>query len=875
MGNHDCCTDSKQDEERPYQILRGDCLELLKNMADNSIDSIVTDPPYHLTTGKKGGTGPASLNEKSPAGRARISTGFMGQAWDGGDIAFRVELWRECLRVLKPGGHLLAFSGSRTYHRMACAIEDAGFEMRDMIAWVYGCLDEATEVATEFGVMPYHKTKVGDRVLCYDAAHGEYTYQPILEVVEYDYSDTAYRLVGDFGEQVVSRNHRVIVERGGSEAFQLAETLECEARVPVLESLPALRQAIHDAHQGAGRPQQDVQCDLCEFVDRCSECRDDAAGTTQGCDDQVRGLRDERVEAGCVAAQGGDADMQQEVQRRAARCGVGEACTQRSGALVGRVGDGAEGAHDGRVQPGLEGRVDISQPEGSLRRSADQVRAMPCGSDEHGSGGRLCHGASSCGGAGSWEAADASGVRASHQPRCDGQSAGEPDAVRHERTAQGIRAWGGHRSAVVRVVPFHYTGKVWCLRVPTGAFVAVRNGVAFPTGNSGFPKSLDVSKAIDKAAGAERTEVVGVKAGHGDFAGRKTKGHIDFKNGTDGFDRPWMHDDDKRAAYHMETAPATDAARQWSGWGTALKPAIEPIAVGRKPLIGTVAANVLQHGTGALNIDGCRVPTNDNLNGGAYSENRKPSDSEWVKHGGTIHSFAGIQSFAGKEYKQPDGRFPANLIHDGSAEVVALFPESNGAGVSVPNVKVTGYGGGIGTGKSEYTPGDRQTFDSGNGSAARFFKKCEYDTEDIEAATLFYCAKASRRDRNEGMNDPGDQFKHGATLRAVENTETRGNFHPTVKPTDLCRWLLRLVTPPGGTSLDIFCGSGSFGKAAMLEGFSWIGMDLDSDENGEPLGYLDITRARVEHAYKSVHEKKQEPESGERSAQMLLFSEAL
>ena len=104
----------------------------------NSIDACVTDPPYHLTTGKNGGSGVASLNENSPAGRSRIGTGFMGKQWDGGDVAFRVETWQAVYRVLKPGAHLLAFGGTRTYHRMACAIEDAGFEIRDCIMWLYG-----------------------------------------------------------------------------------------------------------------------------------------------------------------------------------------------------------------------------------------------------------------------------------------------------------------------------------------------------------------------------------------------------------------------------------------------------------------------------------------------------------------------------------------------------------------------------------------------------------------------------------------------------------------------------------------------------------------------------------------------------------------
>jgi site-specific DNA-methyltransferase (adenine-specific) len=116
----------------------GNCLDILPTLAAESFDSIVTDPPYHLTTGKRGGTGPASLNPNSPGGRARIGTGFMGQAWDGGDVAFRVETWAKALRVAKPGAYLAAFGGTRTSHRLACAIEDAGWELRDTLMWVYG-----------------------------------------------------------------------------------------------------------------------------------------------------------------------------------------------------------------------------------------------------------------------------------------------------------------------------------------------------------------------------------------------------------------------------------------------------------------------------------------------------------------------------------------------------------------------------------------------------------------------------------------------------------------------------------------------------------------------------------------------------------------
>lgn len=778
----------------------GDCLEVLRTMADNSVDSVVTDPPYGLS--------------------------FMGKKWDY-DVP-STEIWAECLRVLKPGGHLLAFAGTRTQHRMAVRIEDAGFEIRDMIAWVYGCLDEATEVATERGVMPYHKTKIGDRVLCYDAEHGEYTYQPILEIVEYEYSDTAYRLVGDFGEQVVSRNHRVLVERGGKEAFQLAETLGAEACVPVLESLPALQQAVRRTESKSGFAQQDMQQGVCQCADWERKHGFDASGSAQGRDDQMCGLRNGSLEAKRLAQEDFDACLQSRVQRRSSRGRVGEPCLQGAGELEAGIGSRAEGSHDRSVEPGLEGGIDVPQSQRCVCLPADKVRSLPGVDAADGAVGWLCDGAPIIGGACDWANLDAGGVRTPHQPQRDGQQPNEPHAVRDEWIAQGVRAWGGHNTSLVRVVPFHYTGKVWCLRVPTGAFVAVRNGVAFPTGNSGFPKSMDVSKQIDKHGGQSvawfgpwfRTwrEENGITqkqvaalfpSKSGGLTGCVANWELGLNMPTpeqfnlirDTFGLPFdsveaaereiIGRSDATAAtggVYGEygkgfdiTAPATEAARQWKGWGTALKPALEPITVARKPLIGTVAANVLEHGTGALNIDGCRIPSGgEHKVAGVVTKKTTVSGDE--RKGAASGMYGAGAAFIPTNHE--GGRWPANTIHDGSDEVLAGFP--------------------------------------GTGAAARFF----------------YCAKTSRKERNVGLADPGPQFKHGATLRKVENTATTGNNHPTVKPIDLMAYLCRLVTPPGGAVLDPFMGSGSTGLAALREGFRFVGIEREAT-------YMDIAQARL------------------------------
>lgn len=288
------------------------------------------------------------------------------------------------------------------------------------------------------------------------------------------------------------------------------------------------------------------------------------------------------------------------------------------------------------------------------------------------------------------------------------------------------------------------------------------------------------------------------------------------------------------------------------GWGTALKPSLEPITFARKPLIGTVAANVIAYGTGALNIDACRVaPTGERLGGG--DESGKAAKPEgwarpWMDDAEHVAAHnAKITVNVDKASRL--GRWPANLIHDGSAEVVALFPAQAGASAPVTGNEPTanGFSGPVKySGMRERVAG---AFHADSGSAARFF----------------YCAKTSRKDRNEGLlSSDARAVAKDATMRDCETAEwsTRnGNSHPTVKPTDLMAYLLRMVTPPGGVALDPFMGSGSTGKAAMREGFQFIGCEIDEQ-------YAAIARSRIEHEI--VRQREQQVESD----QLELFSTA-
>lgn len=348
---------------------------------------------------------------------------------------------------------------------------------------------------------------------------------------------------------------------------------------------------------------------------------------------------------------------------------------------------------------------------------------------------------------------------------------------------------GGH--ALVWAIPrtSHWTGSAW-----EDAGWQVRDKIYHVFG-SGFPKSLDVSKAIDKAAGAER-EVVGDRKltgkarilSGGNFNG-EYKEHY----------RGSVHD--YKEIYNI-TAPATPEAKQWAGWGTALKPAAEEWWLFRKPLIGTVAANVLQHGTGAINVDGCRVEANgDRLGGGRISTTTDGWDRPWKHNSESIEACMarGDEAVAKAERL---GRWPANFTHDGSDEVMALFPQTT-SGLIKSHHQQNGKTRGI-YGQMDGIQTDRGFGDSG--SAARFF----------------YCAKASQDDRNSGD---------------VPNT------HATVKSQDLMTYLCRLITPPGGTILDPFTGSGSTGKAAIIEDFKFIGIEREAE-------YIEIAKARLDAAVK-------------------------
>ena len=490
-----------------FTILHGKNLDILPTLPDNSVDSIVTDPPYEL--------------------------GFMGKKWDSSGIAYSVELWTECLRVLKPGGHLLSFGGTRTFHRVAVAIEDSGFEIRDNIAWLYG----------------------------------------------------------------------------------------------------------------SGFPKS---LDVSKAIDK--------------------------------------------------RGGKGAAMAQKIGE--------------------------------ALRQSRESRNISKSKADEI-----FCAKSSNW----SW-----------FEGRLGGQRPPSPEVF-----AQIIKAW----------------------------------------------PELSPFAALVEAADRE---ITGTK-----FSGIANKDQKDRR--TIGGSKLVEVD---------ITVPSTPEAEQWNGWGTALKPAHEPIIVARKPLEGTVAHNVLTHGTGALNIDGSRV-------GGAPPSKPQPQLRPNEKDSG----FAlGAGTGRNGEMSHAQGRWPANIILD--EHTAGLLDEQSG--FSAKSKRQIGA-----------APRSNVGHKLSDSSADRSESLVNYG-DSGGASRFFYVAKASKRDRNEGLDEmpikrPDNRSSTGMGTFEEKGVQPQQNFHPTVKPTALMEYLVKLVTPPNGTVLDPFTGSGSTGKAAILNGFDFIGIEMTED-------YLPIIKARLEHA---------------------------
>ena len=346
----------------------------------------------------------------------------------------------------------------------------------------------------------------------------------------------------------------------------------------------------------------------------------------------------------------------------------------------------------------------------------------------------------------------------------------------------------------------------------------MRDSLAWLYG-SGFPKSHDVGKAIDKLAGAER-EVVGSKIGQPGY-------HLSGKGEAGpayGSNLQQLTAEQREAAATI-TAPATPEAEQWQGWGTALKPAFEPIVLARKPLAEkTVARNVLAHGTGAINVDGCRiageVPTT--TRGGHAEKHRVPDSHPDAKNLGRLRPQGRVEG-------NPAGRWPANVVLDQHA--AAWVDEQSGDIKGRVGMKQNGVG--------SFHLGGFSTLAELEASAA-IGGTCP-NGRDARTTLARYRTNKAQADETAGTEDQGGASRFFYTAKAPkrERPNVDGVQHPTVKPLAIMRWLIRLVTPPGGTVLDPFAGSGTTIEAALIEGFDPVGIEMETD-------YLPLIQHRID-----------------------------
>ena len=765
-------------------IINGDSFEELKKMEDNSVDSIITDPPYDI--------------------------GFMNKGWDKNSLITNIDFWKECLRVLKPGGHLLSFGHSRTSHRMVMAVEEAGFEIRDTIMWMYGCLTQDTEVLTKNGWKLYDEA-VKEEIAVYDTKKDFYKWEKPARWFVYPVNeDTVYRIRSDKTDQLVSRNHNCLVERDGKLVFTKAEDLLSMERMPLLPDTFSL-------------------------------------------------LQESEGEV-----------LQQGMQWTSARYGVEETRSQGTNRLDRRKLYKLQRKNEWSKQSKLEGRHNLQKQERLLSTSKNKVCKMSTGIHTNGKKRWLCNGVSFGNGSTTEQTTNKDRMRPSHRSQPREQLYNKLNVIQEQLGSQEVRMGTTYTTDLATITTETYSGIIFCPNTSTGAFVARRNGKVFVTGNSGFPKSHNVAIAIDKKLGK-----MGHRGVRSSFNGQKT-----------------IHGEDIPAAVGVEQHQAiSDEAKEWQGWGTALKPSYEPVTMARKPLEGTVADNVLEWGTGAINIDECRVGTEkittngkgnkfvDNLPHGqrtgekvlgvnkehigrfpaniildseagdlldSQTEIKKEGKQLITRHdnqdrgyreeyvngdktgskgavvnyhdgGGASRFFKSIDtelcaSIQQQEHKEPQGRFPANIILD--SEVGKLLDEQSGFSKSSKRTekynKDTENRSGYTPVKSDYR--EDNTY-SDSGGASRFF----------------YCAKVSRKER---------ELNCDSLENAIGQKGNGKNNHPTVKPVKLMEYLVKLITRQGGVVLDPFAGSGSTGVAAKNLGMKYILIEREAE-------YCDIIKARL------------------------------
>lgn len=793
-----------------YRLYRADNMASLALLADNSVDSIVTDPPYGLS---KEPDPYEMIKQWYKTGHYdhKGKKGFMGNEWDS--FVPQPAFWKEAYRVLKPGGHVLAFFGSRTMDLGSLAIRLAGFEIRDTMMWLYGCFDRETDILTDKGWLNGLQITKSTRVAQWCKDTGEITFVKPQHIINKPYKGTMVNLKNRHTDQLVTPDHDVIAKIRKSHRHAYSYEFE-KVKAGDLQNIWYKDIPVAGRYEGSVYVDPDYAYIVGWWLTDAWVHGDKKACMFSQCKTKtLTKLRSALSSADCVFSE-----------------------------YVGKVRNPKhKPEHTFYVTGALADRLLSEFPDRKLtwdllhwNRSArlSLLKALTDGD------GSYKYSKGKMDGSKTFYSIDPDrrsiftslcislGYRAHDDGKC---------AVYFNTKTNTTQLQYKHKIGYVE-----YEGRVWCVKVPLGAVVVRRRGSVFISGNSGFPKSLAIDKAIDKTLGA-KPKVVGRRK------------HPTIKNpskvtkGNSGY-----HATELANEWDL-TEASSDAAQRWKGWGTSLKPSLEPIVLARKPLEGTVAANTLKHGVGGMNINGCRLPIESESDKAAFAYNHDGSNRSTKQHGDKLGMIKGGWKVQKGEKQLPTGRFPANTLlshhpeclrHRASKKYrchadcpVSILDAQSGKSKSTGGQGPASAKGGLNgdvynggwSGKATASLGGFGDF----GGASRFF----------------YCSKSSRSDRNAGCATlPDKEWKDPKIPQPNRNKRPfipTKNTHPTVKPTDLMRYLCRLVTPKNGILLDPFMGSGSTGRAAMLEGFRFIGME-------QSLEYFQIASTRIESTRMSI-----------------------
>jgi len=851
-------------------IVHGDCVEVMAGMEPDSIDAIVTDPPYGLEFMGKEWDRLDGAGFHAPKDEGRTFTNDSGHMYDNLKAlprfghAAHMQQWHqrwatEALRVAKPGAYLLAFGGTRTVHRLTVALEDAGWIIRDMLVWAYACLSDDTEVLTSDGWVRYNSASEGQLAAAFDPTTGAIRWEPIEHVHRYHHEGDMVEV----GPSLVTLNHRVVLDAADRVPLPGdADLRGLWGRVPDMGQVPGDtsevvldRVPVGSAVAGANGETQ-------------------ADGRPQGPAHPLRGLRDGSLEAGRMAAIGRRADMLPVVQRQAAGGGAGGGSTSRVDPGAPR---GWPGAHDRPEQSRLEGRRHRVQEAWELL--GRPVRALAGVGASDGTRGWLRDGAPAGDGIGLRLPDDAHRGRESREPRPVRQSTGQPDHVARQPDAQALRVGevpaGDSEPDTVRTVP--YVGTVWCITVPSGAFVARRNGVVFVTGNSGFPKSKS-----------------SLKPAHEPIVLARKPGPLQPLR-IDECRIPVSDDDRLNDAVYVRSGKNNSAvygadSREAGRW-------LMATVGGRWPSNLVLTDPVFDGGwdgvVGGGNAGGGYGVRGGGGDGAWNPTDRDKSPGQTIRGGGEAVGYGDTGTYsrfflvpkASRRDREPDVPGALETTHC-TCETVKLgaweneglsqpdqtastsqpraisgatsrdgfdsLMSSNGSGTSDPSHPDSMSTTSTATNKTTGSRTSRPSIPSPtNGSTLA--RSSSMASGGNSAPSV---ASSDRLTSNGGTSQPkaGPSTDDAAPaisgassspsvcascglppLRDQEGGDAgrrgRVNVHPTqaVKPTALMRHLIRLVTPQDGTILDPFLGSGTTAKAATLEGIKWVGIEREAE----------------------------------------------